>query len=803
MYFWDFYPLDKKPELIRNIVVFNETQFKSRLVSALDSPNFSLNEFWYLVKDLLAGDNKGNESSLFLGIRPTSEQFKIALKCGLKFDAASMSVVLGLGALSKYIKPVYALNKKRYSVEPAHDPILKNLNLPYSTYTCQAQQEAVRTALSSESGATIIINLPTGCGKTLVTEALTAFSKTDELSVVVVPTTALALDQARRMISFVKNIGLPTASEYAWRGDLKQDVKARIKADILSGKQRVLFVSPESMVGGLLPTLFKITKSQKLKNVIFDEAHLIDTWGESFRPEFQKVGAFLNSLRQMGGVFRTVFLSATFSEQTLTTINTLFGQPGKHPVLVNGAFLRPELITQKTKVTEDTYFDDIIGKVLSSPKPLIVYAATKADCADLYNRLTALEIARLRLFTGDTNDDERNRVIRDWSENDVDIVVATSAFGVGMDKSDVRTVIHAGISENIDAFYQEIGRSGRDGKAAYCEVIYHAKQLIRQSQIKKISIEIGYARWQSMWKHRNEVSECNYQVRVSTQANHIERNTDANEIWNWKTLLMMQRAGLIRLSYPEVSDIPSDKEEQSAFWEDFSGKVLVETLHDRHVIEDTWESIVEPHRRREIAIERQRVNYLLSWINGQAKLCGILQKSYQLDGYMPIKSCGTCDMANNTPERLSLVGESVRVTKPTENFPENRLYYFEPSTQTVEDIIKAFRRALLDGKVDMLVCSEQFLKDADPYLNHLKFLVWFYSPLSDYLNDKCALNDYPKFIIQDNTNGLEVPKLPDEWLEKYSNILVANSCLNDPAHPYRRWWESDNSIQPLTYIVNS
>lgn len=194
MRFWDFYPLEKKSELLSNIAVFNETQFKSRLVQALESSNLSLNEFWYLVKDLLAGDNKGNESSLFFGIRPTLEQIKTASKCGLEFDAASMSVVLNQKALSDYIKPVYALKRKRYSEEPKHDPILKNLNLPYSTYTSQAQQEAVRTALSSEIDTTVIVNLPTGCGKTLVTEALTAFSKTDELNIVVVPTTALALD---------------------------------------------------------------------------------------------------------------------------------------------------------------------------------------------------------------------------------------------------------------------------------------------------------------------------------------------------------------------------------------------------------------------------------------------------------------------------------------------------------------------------------------------------------------------------------------------------------------------------------
>ena len=802
MRFWEFYPLEDKSELVSNIEVFNDTQFKIRLLRALDSSDLSLNEFWYLVKDLLASDNQCNVSSIFLGVRPTLEQFKIALKCGLEFDAASASIVLNHQTLSAYVRPVYALKKKRYTEEPAHDPILKNLNLLYSTYTSQAQQEAVRTALSSEPGTTVIVNLPTGCGKTLVTETLTAFSRTDELSVVVVPTTALALDQARRMASFVKNMGFPTASEYAWRGDLKPDVKSRIKADIFSGQQRVLFVSPESMVGGLLPTLFKVAKSRKLNNVIFDEAHLIDTWGESFRPEFQKVGALLNSLRQVGGVFRTVFLSATFSEQTIKTINTLFTQPEKPLVLVNGAFLRPELITRKREVAEGTYYDEVIGRVLSSPKPLIVYCAKKADCEDLCGRLTELDIARVRLFTGDTDDDERNHIISDWSENDVDVVVATSAFGVGMDKSDVRTVIHAGISENIDSFYQEIGRSGRDGKAAYCEVIYHAKQLSRQSQNKKISTEIGYARWQSMWKHRSEVLEGIYQIRVSTQANHIERNTDANEIWNWKTLLMMQRAGLIRLSYPELSDMPSDKEDQSAFWEDFSGRVLVETLHDRHVINETWESIVEPHRKREIAIERQRKSDLLRWINGQAKLCEILQKSYELNGYMPIKACGTCDVANKHPGRLSLVGDSVRIIKPIEDYPENSLFYFESSSNAPENIIRAFRQALVDGKVSMLVCSELFLKSAEPYLNQLKYLVCFYAPLSDYLNGKRTLNDYPKFIVQDDVSGIKIPKFPDEWLEKYSNIFVANALLNDPEHPYRKWWESDSSIKPLAKIVN-
>lgn len=803
MRFWDFYPLHKKSALLGNISVFNETQFKSRLVQALDSSNLSLNEFWYLVKDLLAGDNDRIESSLFLGFRPTYKQFEFALKCGLTFEPDTESIILNHETISDYLKPVFALNKKRYSEEPEHDPILKSLNLPYSTYTCLAQQEAVRTVLSSDIDANVIVNLPTGCGKTLIIDVLTAFSKTDELNIVIVPTTGLALDQARRMKNFVIRMGFPGASEYAWRGDLKREVKERIKADILSGQQRVLFVSPESMVGGLIPTIFKVNKSNKLKNVIFDEAHLIDTWGESFRPEFQKVAAFLNSLKKNGGLFRTVFLSATFAEHTLETINTLFGRQNKETILVNGSFLRPELITRKTKVLKDIYFDEIINKVLFSPKPLIVYGATKSDCAEIHNRLSELNIVRLRLFTGDTSDDERNKIIREWSQNRIDIIVATSAFGVGMDKGDVRAVIHAGISENIDAFYQEIGRCGRDGNAAYCEVIYYAEQLSSRIQSKKISTELGYTRWQAMWKGKLEVSENIFQIRVNAQASHIERNTEANESWNWKTLLMMQRAGLIRLSYPDISDLPSEYEEQVVFWKDFSNKVLVEIVHDQHLIEDAWDNIVDPHRTREIKLECQRFAFLLDWVNKNNRLCDVLQKSYRIYGIMPGMACATCDVDNNTPGRISLVGQSVCVRKQFENEPKNRLFYFESSPQVIEDIVEAFKNAVLDNKVSMLVCSKQFLKKAEPYLNKLKYLVWYHSPLSDYLNNNYTLIDYPKFIVQYDVSGLEAPKLPDEWLEKCSNIFIANAEMRDPEHPYRKWWESDNSIQPLANIVNS
>ena len=431
MQFCEFYPGHLLGKLKQEIDVFYDSQFKSRLLQALDSSELTLAEFWYLVKDLLATEKKPDNAQLILGFKPTPDQFQSAVRAGLKFDTTSNSIVMQGNAIDVYTTSVYQQVVKRYSEQPPHDPILALLNLPFDTYTTAAQREAVRLTLVSKPDATVIVNLPTGCGKTLITETLTAFSRSDELTVVVIPTTALALDQAKRMKKSITRMGYQPCAEYAWRGELSKDAKAQIKADILSGKQRVLFVSPESMVSGILPTLFKAVEAKILKNVVFDEAHLIDTWGDDFRPEFQKLGALLQALKKKGGCFRKVFLSATFTDQSLVTIKALFGDPQTTPTLINGAFLRPEPICIKQEVSRENYIHTVVEKVLRSPKPLIVYASTKQECNDIYQQLWDKGVRRVRLFTGDTVDSQRLEAIDKWDADHLDIIVATSAFGVG------------------------------------------------------------------------------------------------------------------------------------------------------------------------------------------------------------------------------------------------------------------------------------------------------------------------------------------------------------------------------------
>ncbi|WP_269130328.1 MULTISPECIES: protein DpdF [unclassified Photobacterium] len=780
---------------------FFDSQFKSRFIQALDSPELTLTEFWYLTKDLLATEDDLDSARLRLGKRPTKEELAAGISAGLKFDPISDSVALEPGAVDAYADPIYKQVIKRYSEQPPHDPVLERLNLPFDTYTTPAQREAVRLTLASKPDATVIVNLPTGCGKTLITETLTAFSRSDELTVVVIPTTALALDQAKRMRKSITRMGYQPCTEYAWRGELSKDAKAQIKADILSGKQRVLFVSPESMVSGILPTLFKAVEAKILKNIVFDEAHLIDTWGDDFRPDFQKLGALLQALKKKGGCFRKVFLSATFTDQSLVTIKALFGDPQTTPTLINGAFLRPEPICIKQEVSRENYIQTVVDKVLSSPKPLLVYASTKTECDDIYQELSEKGVNRVRLFTGDTEDTERSEIIEQWDANNLDIIVATTAFGVGMDKGDVRTVIHAGLSQNIDGYYQEIGRSGRDGKASYCEVIYHQEQLTNRSHSKKIGIELGFKRWNSMWKQRSEVGDNLFEIQVNNQADHIEKNSDGNETWNWKTLLLMQRAGLLYLCYPDASLVPDNEDDWAKFWSDFTNKVVVEVLHDRHVIKTTWEGLVDTHRSQENTVLKKRSELLLDWVMDKKSLGEVLQVSFTLDNFMPLRVCGRRDVENGRATSKTLVGDVFTVSQPSDGSNSLEQYYFDSTPCSVERLMDLFKLKVNCGEVTTLVCSENFLQQAKPYLDSSIRNVWFYTPFDVYEDNDSALYEYSKFIVQDEVYSHSCIKVPFTLMEKFPSYFFGNSELKDPFNPHRRWWESSNNIKNINTLT--
>ncbi|MHC5725300.1 MAG: protein DpdF, partial [Nostoc sp.] len=358
--------------------------------------------------------------------------------------------------------------KPRRNYEPVSgDPFLQLMKL--DKYSNIGQREAIRAVLTAPDSSTLIINLPTGAGKSLCAQlpALLNSRNNNGVSVVVVPTTALAIDQERALKS-KSSVHHATAyySDDTVEGkERREGIRDRIRA----GTQRIIFTSPESLMDSLAPALYEAAKRGILRYFIIDEAHMVEQWGDDFRPAFQEIPGLRRDLLRLNS-FTTLLLTATLTESCLDTLETLFGQDLQ---VISAVQLRPEpAYWFKRCETEELRKQRLLEAVYHLPRPLIIYGTKVKDVEDWKRELTRAGFKRCDLMTGKSTTQQREQLIEKWREGKIDIVVATSAFGLGIDQSDVRAVIHLCIPETIDRFYQEVGRGGRDGKACMSLTLY-------------------------------------------------------------------------------------------------------------------------------------------------------------------------------------------------------------------------------------------------------------------------------------------------------------------------------------------
>lgn len=358
----------------------------------------------------------------------------------------------------------------------------------------------------------MIINLPTGSGKTLVIHALSLFAGKKKLVLVIVPTVGLALEQASRAAEVLDRAGCCHGGSYALYSGQSETETQQVLERLKEGSQRILFCSPESAIGKLRPALFRLAEQGQLEALIVDEAHIIDQWGSEFRPEFQLLAPLFRSLKEHSKKsIRTVLMSATFSESTLQLLKDSFLREGAQAIEVHGSFLRPELNFNLLKtVDSEAHQVAVLEAILRLPRPLILYTTKQKEAESWRDLLLAQGFVRVGLFHGGTPANQRDDLIRQWGDDELDIMVATSAFGVGMDKSGVRSVLHASVPESLDRFYQEAGR-GRDGNACWSWMIYHPGQLHLAkglSQEKLISAGLGLERWKTLLQTKKLAAIC-------------------------------------------------------------------------------------------------------------------------------------------------------------------------------------------------------------------------------------------------------------------------------------------------------
>ena len=318
------------------------------------------------------------------------------------------------------------------------------------------QREPIEAILN---GGDAVVVMPTGAGKSLIFQ-LAALAM-DGLTVVVSPLISLMKDQ----VDGLAERGLPATSLNSTLS--ASEVSERV-ADLRNGKTRLVYVAPERFRNkgfqGLLADL-------NVSLVAIDEAHCISQWGHDFRPDYMRLGAVVKTLPKA----RIMALTATATPEVRTDIAKqlglgLEGRPTPH-VFVSG-FKRDNLRLMVSHVSTHGQKLGRIRQVLSSFPTGIIYCSTRKQVERVGEMLGDEKIKHLIYHAG--LDDKQRHLTQDrFMGGEYPVVVATNAFGMGVDRQDLRFVIHWDVPGSIEAYYQEVGRAGRDGKVSHCELLYN------------------------------------------------------------------------------------------------------------------------------------------------------------------------------------------------------------------------------------------------------------------------------------------------------------------------------------------
>ncbi len=508
----------------------------------------------------------------------SSRQYDFGLHTGKKYPGGEVEIIAEpwIPEWLKGSSQIDQLSLRRLDYPAIGDGLLYGMS-QWPKYQSEAQKTAVHASMQLEPGSTLLITLPTGAGKSLCL-LLPAWQDSQGgkikggTTLVIVPTVSLAIDQeeqVRRRLFFDQAIDTPF-SPISLTSATDLTLLPIIRDGIRNGTLPIVFTSPEKIINSeFYDICLEAARNGFLNRLVFDEAHLIETWGASFRTEFQFMSTYRRKLLEAsGGQIRTILLSATISEPTEKVLQKLFSEDNNFS-LVRANRLRPEISYWFDHSPTDLIRrEHVIDAIRHLPRPLILYVTRPDDADEWVKTLNKEGFKRVEAFSGKTDNDERRRIIREWNSNLRDIMVANSAFGMGVDKGDVRTVIHATLPENMDRFYQEVGRSGRDGCSSIslvCSANGDEGLALGMTATARISTEKAVDRWLRMQESADfeefhgDVLWVDPNVRPRYIYDAVE--SLANQEWNEHTLLLMQRADLLRIEATRGEEIEDQSSE--------------------------------------------------------------------------------------------------------------------------------------------------------------------------------------------------------------------------------------------------
>ena len=326
-----------------------------------------------------------------------------------------------------------------------------------------AQEAPIASLLRNED---VIGIMPTGAGKSICFQ-IPALCKAG-LTIVFSPLISLMKDQVDGLL--VQNI--PAA---LINSTLIQSEFNKTMYEVRSGKIKLLYIAPERLSSNFF---CNVLRALPIAQVIVDEAHCISEWGHDFRPSYRLIGEWLNSLpkRPIVGAF-----TATATKYVENDIKKLLGLD-KANVYVTG-FDRPNLSFSVIRTPKR--MDYVVHYVRQHANENgIIYCATRKDVDRVYENLTRVGI-KAGHYHGGLSDEVRREMQNAYADDKLQVMVATNAFGMGIDKSNVRYVLHYQMPRNMESYYQEAGRAGRDGAPAECILLYSGQDV----QVHKYLIE--------------------------------------------------------------------------------------------------------------------------------------------------------------------------------------------------------------------------------------------------------------------------------------------------------------------------
>lgn len=352
----------------------------------------------------------------------------------------------------------------RWKLKSHYLTICKNF---FGFDTFKGDQEAIITNLLNKKDTFVI--MPTGGGKSICYQLPALMS--EGTAIVISPLIALMKNQVDQLRAF----GGTDSIAHFLNSSLNKGDITRVKQDVSSGKTKLLYVAPESLAK---EENVQFLRQIKVSFVAVDEAHCISEWGHDFRPEYRKIRQVINGI---GEGIPIIALTATATPKVQSDIRKNLQM--NDAVLFKSSFNRSNLYYEVR--TKKNVIKEIVKFIKSnSGKTGIIYCLSRKKVEEIAEVLNINGIRALPYHAGldaKTRADTQDKFLME----DVDVIVATIAFGMGIDKPDVRYVIHHDIPKSMEGYYQETGRAGRDGGEGYCLAFYSEKDVEKLTKFMK------------------------------------------------------------------------------------------------------------------------------------------------------------------------------------------------------------------------------------------------------------------------------------------------------------------------------